>query len=153
MNNALVIILLLVACSTNAQQVFQMPSLQAVTLDQLFPKYDRISLDSMIKFRQELELFRKVYLEGYNRSLIRHASNVDEASKRLERMRAVGQIAGDRYETYHVLLKEELRRLGTKGDYLQLYYDYLALYQARMKFADQQLEAEKRSRRRAGYGM
>ena len=133
-------------------EVFKLPSLPEATLQQVFPKYERISLDSMIRLKQDLEQFRKIYLEGYNRALIRHASNIDVASKRLELLRANSKIGKDEYETSHDILREELRKLGPRGEYLQLYRDFLSLYQDRMKWADGQLEIEKRKVRRTRIG-
>lgn len=137
----------------DTQTAFQMPSLQSVTLREQFPKYRHITIESMIKYKQDLEDFRGFVLEGYNRALKQHAINVDESSKRLERLRASGKLSGEEYEGNHFLLKEELRKLGATGEYLRVYHDFLIRYQDQVRFANQQKEVLERIRRRAIYGM
>ncbi len=130
---------------------FSLPSLPAATLDEQFPRDSSHDIESLKKYKQDLEYFREKTLEGYNRSLIAYANTINESSKKLEELRRVQQVGDSDYEYFHRLLKDELQKLSRSGEYMALYFAALHKYQGRVKLADEEISQLALDERRTRY--
>ncbi|MBI1761836.1 MAG: hypothetical protein HYR56_10410 [Acidobacteria bacterium] len=109
-------------------------SLSSKILESQYPavpaaKSDPSYLSDLRRFRQQLEHFREQPLEAkYNHALMRYLLTLRKYDKELEKQRSIGTIKQDEYVESHGFVVDELEKSEQKGEYMDIYNDYLDKY-------------------------
>lgn len=83
-------------------------------------------------FRSTLEEFREFTVERYNRRLQRFGQRLEETGSLIQHAAQSGECDSADRDRLELLLKSEIRKLGT--EYLETYSDGMTLYKIKMRW-------------------
>ncbi len=113
-------------------------------LEEKLPEYRESEEDEeggLIRFRAELESYRKEVLEGFNFAIIEYRNKLVESDRQLESDRSAGNLSRKEYLEKHEYIKSELSKSKGSGEYMQAYFDYLGIYRTLADWVINQLAA------------
>lgn len=131
-----------------SEGTLKLPSFSSSIIEAQFPvfKGDNKSLADLRRHRQQLEYFREQSLEGYNRALRKHVSDLSRFDKKLEIDRAAGRITSEQYEALHQAILSEIEKSGPSGEYIEVYLAHLAKYKKERDWLLPEIAALERER-------
>jgi hypothetical protein len=143
-----VLSLLLLTFSANANDEKALPSFGETILKEQFPEYKESSdvERGLRRYKVQLESFREEILEGYNRSVINYRQQLVDADSGLELDYKKGRINSEIYNGRHDYIKKELIKSSGSGEYLAAYFMYLNKYKTEIKWVNEEIAVEEKKK-------